>query len=118
MSAERDDCEGRGLKLRIGGGVSLGWSPSGLGSSRMSARPGMSGSGLGGIGDGSPQRCFDGKRCDERGKIRLRTYAKFEVRCGGCYDDDFLRCRGILECLGTRHCEGDTPDEHVMNDSA
>ena len=117
MSAERDDCEGRGLKLRIGGSVGLGWSPSGTGSSGMSVRPGMSGSGLGGIGDGSPQRCFDGKRYDERWKIRLRTYTKFKVRCGGCYDDDFLRCRGILKCLGARYCEGDTPNDHVMNDS-
>ena len=65
----------------------------------------MSGSGLGGIGDGSPQRFFHGKRCDEWGKIRLRTYAKFEVRCGGCDDDDFLRCRGSLKRLGPGHCE-------------
>ena len=77
----------------------------------------MSGSGLGGIGDGSPQRCLDGKRFYERGKIQPRTYAKFEVRCGGCYDDDFLGCRGSLKCLGAGYCEGDAPNDHVMDNS-
>ena len=72
MSTECNDCEGRGLKLRIGGSVGLGWSPSGTGSSAMSMRPGMSSSRLGGIGDGSPQRCFDGKCCNEWWKIRPR----------------------------------------------
>lgn len=43
--------------MRIGTGVDLVWSPSRVESSSMSVRPGISGSGLGGIGDGSPQRC-------------------------------------------------------------
>ena len=70
------------------------------------------------MGDGSPQRCFDGQRCDERGKIRPRTYAKFEVRCGWCYDDDFLRCGGVLERFGAWYGEGDAPNDHIMDHSA
>ena len=73
MSAKCDDYEGRGLKLRIEGSVGLGWSLSGTGSSGMSMRPGMSSSRLEGIGDGSPQCCFDDKCYNEWWKIRPRT---------------------------------------------
>jgi len=56
MSAERDDCEGSGLNEITGGSVDFDWSPCAEVSSRTSVMPGMAGSGLGGMGDGSPHR--------------------------------------------------------------
>jgi len=56
MSAERDDCEGSGLNEITGGSVDLGGWRSVEINTRTSVMPGMAGSGLGGMGDGSPHR--------------------------------------------------------------